>query len=641
MSHQGNKTGAEQGLANYETCVSYDTRIQTRDGAKIIGELIGKEVEVFNGERWSTVIPFKTGKDILYRVTFSDGSILDANATHEFSVKYNKSKAWKKVKLFELLPEKHSLPKFELPFIEGDCEPIAYTLGAFTGDGYVDQNNAIIFTPESKYSLIDNYLPFVSTVGKEQSRPGLEPTKRVYLNLNIDLAKSLRDREVGLPNAIMNYNSESALEFMAGVIDTDGSVRQTNGVQSYAIYSTSLAKLRDMQILLRRGGINSTSIVLQIPKENKGNKGRNFDLYSLAIYTFECSKIPTRLKIATNFGPRYKVNNAYPNGALVDSAKVVRVVRIDEIGEAETYCFHEKGRNMGVFNNVLTHQCCLSEVVLPNIESKEELLDVVELLYKVNKHALRLPAPYQKTEEIVHKNMRMGIGITGYLQASEEQKSWLSDCYEYIRDFDNKYSEINRMPKSVKLTTVKPSGSLSLLPGVTPGAHPAYARYMYRRIRVAASHILVDICRKNGYPVEYVKRFDGTEDYGTVVITFPYSYPEGTRLAKDMTALDQLKVIKELQTNWSDNSVSCTIYYRKEELPAIQEYLSKHYKNGHKTLSFLLHSEHGFIQAPYEEITKEQYDNLVANTKPITSLSEGLDLDESDIDCATGACPIR
>ncbi len=468
-------------------------------------------------------------------MTFSDGSILDANATHEFSVKYNKSKAWKKVKLFELLPEKHSLPKFELPFIEGDCEPIAYTLGAFTGDGYVDQNNAIIFTPESKYSLIDNYLPFVSTVGKEQSRPGLEPTKRVYLNLNIDLAKSLRDREVGLPNAIMNYNSESALEFMAGVIDTDGSVRQTNGVQSYAIYSTSLAKLRDMQILLRRGGINSTSIVLQIPKENKGNKGRNFDLYSLAIYTFECSKIPTRLKIATNFGPRYKVNNAYPNGALVDSAKVVRVVRIDEIGEAETYCFHEKGRNMGVFNNVLTHQCCLSEVVLPNIESKEELLDVVELLYKVNKHALRLPAPYQKT--------------------SEEQKSWLSDCYEYIRDFDNKYSEINRMPKSVKLTTVKPSGSLSLLPGVTPGAHPAYARYMYRRIRVAASHILVDICRKNGYPVEYVKRFDGTEDYGTVVITFPYSYPEGTRLAKDMTALDQLKVIKELQTNWSDQTI--------------------------------------------------------------------------------------
>jgi len=280
-------------------------------------------------------------------------------------------------------------------------------------------------------------------------------------------------------------------------------------------------------------------------------------------------------------------------------------------------------------------------VVLPNIESREELLDVVELLYKVNKHALRLPAPYQKTEEIVHKNMRMGIGITGYLQASEEQKSWLSDCYEYIRDFDNKYSEINKMPRSVKLTTVKPSGSLSLLPGVTPGAHPAYARYMYRRIRVAASHILVDVCRKNGYPVEYVKRFDGTEDYGTVVITFPYSYPEGTRLAKDMTALDQLEVIKELQTNWSDNSVSCTIYYKKEELPAIQEYLSKHYENGHKTLSFLLHSEHGFIQAPYEEITKEQYDNLVANTKPITSLSEGLDLDESDVDCATGACPIR
>jgi hypothetical protein len=107
-----------------------------------------------------------------------------------------------------------------------------------------------------------------------------------------------------------------------------------------------------------------------------------------------------------------------------------------------------------------------------------------------------------------------------------------------------------------------------------------------------------------------------------------------------MTAIDQLEQVKRMQSLWSDNSVSCTVYYRKEELTEIKKYLKKHYKNSHKSLSFLLHSEHGFHQAPYEEISKEAFDELKASTTLITSVDEasiGLD----DADCATGACPIR
>ena len=234
----------------------------------------------------------------------------------------------------------------------------------------------------------------------------------------------------------------------------------------------------------------------------------------------------------------------------------------------------------------------------------------------------------------------MGIGMTGILQATKEQNSWLYETYNYLRDFDDRYSEIKGFNRSIKLTTVKPSGTLSLLPGVTPGIHPAYAQYMYRRIRIAASHPLVETCRNNGYPVEYVKNFDGSEDYNTVVVTFPFSYPEGTRMASEMSAIDQLNEIKRLQTVWSDNSISCTVYYKKEEIPAIKDYLNKHYKNNHKSLSFLLHSNHGFIQAPFEEITKEMYDELVRKTKTITTIESALDLDDSS-ECTTGACPIR
>lgn len=286
--------------------------------------------------------------------------------------------------------------------------------------------------------------------------------------------------------------------------------------------------------------------------------------------------------------------------------------------------------------------CCLAEVFLPNVTSYDEFVDVVKLLYRINKHSLALPCNNSKeTEEVVHRNMRMGIGITGYLQATEEQRGWLKDAYEELRAFDVEYSKQHGWPVSIKLTTVKPSGTLSLLPGVTPGIHPGYAQYMIRRMRLAANHPLVDTCRQHGYNVEYARGFDGTEDYSTVVVEFPLAYPIGTVLAEDTTALDQLGYVRRAQEEWSDNSVSCTVYYRLEELDDIRAYLKKYYNKNHKSLSFLLHSGHGFDQAPFEEITKEQYEDMVAKTTIITSIKDELTLDLDDPDCLSGSCPIR
>lgn len=284
--------------------------------------------------------------------------------------------------------------------------------------------------------------------------------------------------------------------------------------------------------------------------------------------------------------------------------------------------------------------CCLAEMFLPNIKTKERLFQVLKNLYRIAKHSLALPCHHAETEAVVHKNMRMGIGVTGYLQATEEQRSWLPDAYEMLRQFDKEYSAKNGFPTSIKLTTVKPSGTLSLLAGVTPGAHPGYAQYHIRRIRIASNNPLVEVCRSHGYPIEFQRNFDGTEDKNTVVVSFPSSFPEGTKFAKDMTAIDQLEVIKRLQKEWSDNAVSVTIYYKKEELAEIKQWLAQNYNFCLKTVSFLLHSEHGFDQAPLEEITKEQFDELSAKVKKIESLSSTGDF-EMDAECASGVCPIK
>lgn len=284
--------------------------------------------------------------------------------------------------------------------------------------------------------------------------------------------------------------------------------------------------------------------------------------------------------------------------------------------------------------------CALAEIFLPNIVSKQELFKVSTSLYRIVKHSLALNCHHKDTESVVHKNMRMGIGVTGYLQASEEQRSWLSDAYENLRNFDNEYSKKKGWPTSVKLTTTKPSGTLSLLAGVTSGVHPAIFQYFIRRIRMASDSHLVQLCRDNGYKVEFQRNFDGTDDRNTVVVEFPCSYPEGTIMADQVTAIDQLIWVKKLQTEWSDNAVSCTVYYKKHELDGIKEWLKENYNSSLKTVSFMLHQGHGFDQAPFEEITEQEYLELKTKVKPIKAIKSELEMFDN-LECEGGVCPVR
>jgi adenosylcobalamin-dependent ribonucleoside-triphosphate reductase len=291
--------------------------------------------------------------------------------------------------------------------------------------------------------------------------------------------------------------------------------------------------------------------------------------------------------------------------------------------------------------------CCLSELYLPNITSADELWLCTKYVYRICKHSLTLPCTFsQDTEDIVHANMRIGIGVTGYLQATEEQKNWLSANYVRLRAYDDEYSMQHGFPKSIKLTTCKPSGTLSILAGVTAGIHPGYAQYYIRRVRIASESPLIEVARKHGYDIEYSRRFDGTHDTTTQIVSFPYSLPEGTVFGNNCSAIDQLEYVRRLQTEWADNSISVTVTYKPEELPVIKDWLREHYNNNVKTVSFLLYSGHGFDQAPIEPITKEVYNTMMSACQPITSLigicSSAADEELATLStCAGGVCPVR
>lgn len=286
--------------------------------------------------------------------------------------------------------------------------------------------------------------------------------------------------------------------------------------------------------------------------------------------------------------------------------------------------------------------CNLATIFLPNIESLAQMQEVSHLLYICQKQITRLSYPYEKTTNIVTKNARLGQSVTGILQCSPEQVSWLSPAYVTLAALDAEYSQTHNLPESVRLTTVQPSGTLALLPGVTPGIHPAFARHYIRRVRFRSTDPLVDACRKRGYHVCWDIGLDGREDHTSYVVEFPCESPEGSVLAKDMTAVDQLEWVKRLQTEWADNAVSVTVYYRIEELPSIKKWLSKNYGRSVKSVSFLLHSDHNFPLPPYEECSQEEYERRLKRIDFSIPLVQTAATDDIDFgECAGGACPIK
>lgn len=288
------------------------------------------------------------------------------------------------------------------------------------------------------------------------------------------------------------------------------------------------------------------------------------------------------------------------------------------------------------------YECCnLCELYLNNIESQDELNDCAKLLYKTQKAIAALPFIHEETNKIVHKNMRLGLGVTGICQ-SLDKVPWLDKCYVELRKFDKSWSKERGWPESIKLTTVKPSGTLSLLGGATPGVHPAYSKYYMRTVRMSSSDKLVQICKDLGYHTEFLLNFDGTENHDTVVVYFPCETPDGAILADEMGVIKQLDMVKELQRVWSDNAVSVTAYYEPTELNELKAWLKENYKNNIKSVSFLLRQKHGFKQAPYQEIDKDAYLKAKEKVKPLSNINinAGGELLQG-IECDGGVCPIR
>jgi len=287
--------------------------------------------------------------------------------------------------------------------------------------------------------------------------------------------------------------------------------------------------------------------------------------------------------------------------------------------------------------------CCLVETFPNNHESLEDFMVTLKYAYLYAKTVTLGQTHWPETNRVMLRNRRIGCSMSGIVQflanrGIDEFKTWCENGYKKIEYYDEVYSDWLAIPKSIKKTSIKPSGTVSLVAGATPGVHfPENVCYI-RRMRLSKYSDLIIPLKDAGYHIEPCF---GSEDT-TVVVEIPVKVGEKLRPVKDVSIWEQAALAAFLQRYWADNQVSCTISFRKDEAGQIKHLLN-FYQYQLKGISFLPILEKGgaYKQMPYETITEEEYEKISSKLKHVRF--RGIKNEEADVErfCSNDVCEIK
>jgi hypothetical protein len=268
--------------------------------------------------------------------------------------------------------------------------------------------------------------------------------------------------------------------------------------------------------------------------------------------------------------------------------------------------------------------CNLAEVFPPRCSDPQKFYKALEYATLYASTVSLLPTHRPETNAVIAKNRRIGVSISGIAQwanrsDSEEwgqmnytkMISFLRKGYKVVRETNTRLAKEAGVPAAVRVTTVKPSGSISLLAGATPGVHSPVSRYAIRRVRIGMTSPLVPSLIAAGVPHE-----KDIVSENTYVFEFVIDHGD-VRPCEEVSPWEQFSVVQMMQKHYADNCVSATIYFDKEkDGPDLEKLLAMFIPNL-KSVSMLPHSGHGYAQAPYTPITEEEYNKRKGNIKII------------------------
>lgn len=289
--------------------------------------------------------------------------------------------------------------------------------------------------------------------------------------------------------------------------------------------------------------------------------------------------------------------------------------------------------------------CCLGEVNLSKcVDSREDFYDSLNMVYLFCKLAYTLGAPTERgTELVCSRNQRIGVSLTGIsmIEPNKLTGHMLEGRY-YLEQMDKRVSRILNVPESIALTTVKPGGTLPKIAGSSgPGIHRPISQYQIRRVRFAKHCALLKWFKEIGVPVEPQYQFDGVTHTrcGTQVASFylKNQVPADRQFSDWQLTTEGLRSMFEkiahVQSAWSENSISVTVYYNLNEVESVLRPMMREYFPALKTFSGLPYFGHNFLQAPEQPITESEYEEALKKFQAIQPKRE-IPLDVDGIDYA-------
>ena len=304
------------------------------------------------------------------------------------------------------------------------------------------------------------------------------------------------------------------------------------------------------------------------------------------------------------------------------------------------------GYNPCAEQSLESYECCtLVETYLNRHESIEDFKRTLKFAYLYAKTVTLLPTHWEETNAIMQRNRRIGTSVSGVANFSDNKglpvlRKWLDEGYMVIKDYDKGYSEWLGIRESIKMTTVKPSGTVSILAGESPGVHWSVGgKYFLRAIRFANSDPMLPLFKLANYRVE-----PASEDAkGTSVVFFPVK-SDALRSEKEVSIYEKIDLAATAQYEWSDNSVSVTVSFNPENESSDVKRVLHMYDGKLKTVSFLPSGNHTYAQMPYTQITEEEYEEARMTLFPIDfkGVYAGMASDAiGEAYCMTDACEVK
>jgi ribonucleoside-diphosphate reductase alpha chain len=245
----------------------------------------------------------------------------------------------------------------------------------------------------------------------------------------------------------------------------------------------------------------------------------------------------------------------------------------------------------------------------------------------------------------------LGVSLTGIMDhpllsgfdgRQQEIGRMLDDLKQVAIDTNLEWAEKLGIEPSTAITCVKPSGTVSQLVDSSSGIHPRYSPYYIRTVRADVKDPLAQFMKEQGFPCEP----DVMKPEGTLVFSFPIKSPELSVYRDDRTAIEQLEHWLLYQRHWCEHKPSVTIYVRDEEWLEVGAWVYRHFDEM-SGVSFLPHSDHNYQQAPYQEVTKEQYEDFLQQMPQGVDWSGVAAYEASDMTagaqnyaCSGGVCEI-